>query len=175
MPQCTAAHRTVVQILHRLAGVRTTGREIDGLSIAPVQVIEMQAAEPLQPIEDCVFVRRRAIEGHLDQRHNRHQRLSPVLCLVAASSWARLPLAIFEVTTAARSTSDRKIWMRAISRLALGMSTFSNRLTRWVTRRTAPCMRAMRSRYTCNCSRYVAISFRHTTRSSNQNGVASNA
>ena len=66
-----------------------------------------------------------------------------------ARSMARLPLAIFEVTTAARSTSERKIWMRAMFCLALGMSTFSNRLTRWVMRRTAPCIRTTRSRYTC--------------------------
>src|SRR5215470_6881043 len=168
-------HRAVIQILQRLTGVRTTGREVDSLGVAVVQVIKVQATEPLQPIEDRLFVSRRAIQRHLDQRNDRHQRLSSALCLAAASSCARLPLAIFEVTTAARSTSERKIWMRAISRLALGMSTFSNRLTRCVTRRTAPCMRAMRSRYTCNCSRYVAMSFRHTTRSSNQNGVASSA
>src|SRR5882672_8171276 len=153
MPQGAAAYRTVVQVLQRLAGVRTTGREVNGRSIAPVQVIEVQATETLQPIEDRVFVSRRAIQRHLDQWNDGHQRLSSAPCLAAASSWARLDLAIFEVTTAARSTSERKIWIRAISRLALGMSTFSNRLTRCVTRRTAPCMRAMRARYTCNCSR----------------------
>ena len=43
-----------MQVLQGLAGVRPLGREVDGRSITPVQVIEMQAAEPLQPIEDRV-------------------------------------------------------------------------------------------------------------------------
>src|SRR5262249_23596483 len=109
MPQHTAAHWTVVQVLQCLAGVRATGSEVDSLSIAVVQVIEVHATELLQPIEDRVFVSRRAIERHLEQRNDGHQRLSSAPCLAAASSWARLPLAIFEVTTAARSTSERKI------------------------------------------------------------------
>src|SRR5262249_26985740 len=96
-------------------------------------------------VEHRALLGRRPEERHLHERSDRHQ--APPLALAAAR--ARFALAIFEVTTAARSTSERKIWMRAMSRLAFGISTFSNRFTRCETRRTAPFMRFTRSRYTC--------------------------
>jgi len=52
MPQRTSVHRTIVQVLPRLAGVRATGREVNGLSLAPVQVspILVNAEEPVRVI-----------------------------------------------------------------------------------------------------------------------------
>src|SRR5262249_27962913 len=134
--QRRAAYRTVPQVLQRLPRIGTRRLRIRRIGCAWSQGVEVQATDALQPVGDRVLLDCRAAQRHLDERNDGHQ-CSPLDTRSAdARSTACLALAILEVTTAARSTSDRKIWMRAMSRLAPGMSTCSNRLTRWVMRRT---------------------------------------
>src|SRR5262249_35460104 len=134
VPRRAPANGAVVKVLPGLVGIGERGPGLDAGGGFRAQVGKMHAVEALQAVEHRLLLGRGPIKRHFRQRHDRHQR----------TSRARLPLAIFEVTTAARPMSDRKIWMRAMFCLALGMSTFSNRFTRWVMWRTATCSLATR-------------------------------
>src|SRR6185436_19576890 len=125
-------HGAVAQVLQRRARFGARRGRIAARGAA-AQVLEMHAAEPLQIVEHGLLVARGAVQRGLGERDDRHQPAS-----VSSAAAARLPFAIFDVTTAERSMSERNIRIREMSRLAVGISTLSNKFTRWVTRRTAP-------------------------------------
>ena len=87
----------------------------------------------------------------------------------------RLPVAReVKFRTAERSCSAKPIWICLMFSFALGMSTFSNRLTRCVVLRTATSSLRTRWRRTCRWTRIVQERCKYSTKKSTQNGLASN-